>query len=136
MQKVIIEEDLLAQCRKNGDHMLMLLKERLQSPNALAAPYIFDVRGAGAFFGIEFEFSDLEARRIDMKGHQFAMVAQACCFKNGLVAMGMVGGSTLDGSKGDVLILGPAYNATTEEIEKIVDIFVRSIEEVLTENFA
>lgn len=116
--------------------MLMLLKERLQSPNALAAPYIFDVRGAGAFFGIEFEFSDLEARRIDMKGHQFAMVAQACCFKNGLVAMGMVGGSTLDGSKGDVLILGPAYNATTEEIEKIVDIFVRSIEEVLTENFA
>ncbi|KAG1723840.1 uncharacterized protein EDB91DRAFT_1340148 [Suillus paluster] len=129
VQKVIIEEDLLAQCRKNGVHMLALLKDRLQSPNALAAPYTFDVRGAGAFFGIELDFSSLEARRVDMKGQQFAMVVQARCLTNGLVAMGMAGGSTLDGSKGDHLMLGPAYNATTEEIEKIVDIFVKSIEE-------
>jgi len=136
VQKVIIEEDLLAQCRKNGEHMLTLLKDRLQSPNALAAPYTFDVRGAGAFFGVEFDFSGSEARRVDMKGQQFAMVVQACCLTNGLVAMGMAGGSTLDGSNGDVLMLGPAYNATTEEIEKIVDIFVGSIEEVLTGNFA
>lgn len=136
VQKVIIEEDLLAQCRKNGAHMIALLKDRLQSPNALAAPYTFDVRGAGAFFGIEFDFSNLEARRVDMKDQQFAMVVQACCLKNGLVAMGMVGGSSLDGSKGNHLMLGPAYNATTEEIEKIVDIFVKSIEEVLTESFA
>jgi len=136
VQKVIIEEDLLTQCKKNGEHMLALLKERLQSPNSLAAPYTFDVRGAGAFFGIEFDFSSPETRRVDMKGQQFALVVQACCLKNGLVAMGMAGGSTLDGSKGDHLILGPAYNATTEEIEKIVDIFVTSIEEVLTENFA
>jgi E3 ubiquitin-protein ligase TRIP12 len=133
VQKVIIEEDLLAQCRKNGEHMLALLKERLQSPNALAAPYTFDVRGTGAFFGVEFDFS---SPGVDMKGQQFAMVVQAYCLKNGLVAMGMAGGSTLDGSKGDVLLLGPAYNATTEEIEKIVDILVGSIEEVLMENLA
>ncbi|KAG1728087.1 hypothetical protein EDB19DRAFT_1897431 [Suillus lakei] len=119
VQKVIIEENLLAQCRKNGVHMLALLKDRLQSPNALAAPYTFDVRGGGAFFGIEFDFSSLEARRVDMKDQRFAMVVQEYCLKNGLVAMGM----------GDHLMLGPAYNATTEEIEKIVDIFVKSIEE-------
>ncbi|KAG1831365.1 hypothetical protein EV424DRAFT_1525835 [Suillus variegatus] len=129
VQKVIIEEDLLVQCRKNGVHMIALLKDRLQSPNALAAPYTFDVRGAGAFFGIEFDFSSLEARRIDMKDQQFSMAVQARCLENGLIAMGMVGGSSLDGSKGDHLMLGPAYNATTEEIEKIVDIFVKSIEE-------
>ncbi|KAG1850714.1 hypothetical protein F4604DRAFT_1907303, partial [Suillus subluteus] len=126
VQKVIIEEDLLAQCRKNGAHMTALLKDRLQSPNALAAPYTFDVRGAGAFFGVEFDFSSPEARCVDMKDQRFAMAVQACCFKNGLIAMGMVGGSSLDGSKGDHLMLGPAYNATTEEIEKIVDIFVKT----------
>ncbi|KAG1780930.1 hypothetical protein EV702DRAFT_963221 [Suillus placidus] len=129
VQRVIIEEDLLARCRKNGVHMIALLKDRLQSPNALAAPYTFDVRGAGAFFGVEFDFSSLEARRVDMKDQRFAMTVQACCLKNGLVAMGMVGGSSIDGSKGDHLMLGPAYNATTEEIEMIVDIFVKSIEE-------
>lgn len=119
VQKVIIEENLLVQCKKNGIHMIALLKDRLQSSNALAAPYTFDVRGAGAFFGVEFDFSNLEARRVDMKDQQFAMVVQARCLENGLVAMGMVGGSSLDGSKGDNLMLGPAYNATAEEIEKI-----------------
>jgi adenosylmethionine-8-amino-7-oxononanoate aminotransferase len=44
---------------------------------------------------------------------------------------------TLTTPKGIILLfpvtLAPAYNVTKEEIEKIVDIFVNSVEEVLRE---
>jgi len=46
----------------------------------------------------------------------------------------MVGGANLEGTKGDYIILAPAYNVTKEEIEKIVDIFVNSVEEILRES--
>ena len=69
-----------------------------------------------------------------MKGRQFAMLVQARALKNGLIVMGMVGGANLEGTKGDHIILAPAYNVTKEEIEKIVDIFVKSVEEILSES--
>ena len=62
------------------------------------------------------------------------MLVQARALKNGLIVMGMVGGANLEGTKGDHIILAPAYNVTKEEIEKIVDIFVKSVEEILSES--
>jgi adenosylmethionine-8-amino-7-oxononanoate aminotransferase len=61
------------------------------------------------------------------------MLVQARALQNGLIVMGFVGGANLEGTKGDHIILSPAYNVTKEEIEKIVDIFVSSTEEVLRE---
>ncbi|KAH7913854.1 hypothetical protein BJ138DRAFT_1177757 [Hygrophoropsis aurantiaca] len=135
VQKVIIEEDLLTNLNKQGELLGRLLRERLQSPNALAAPYTFDVRGQGGFWGIEFDFDGPTVQKVDLKGQQFAMVVQARCLTNGLIAMGMAGGSNLQGTKGDHMMLAPAYNITSEEIEKIVDIFVATVEEVLKESF-
>ena len=51
----------------------------------------------------------------------------------GLVIMGFYGGATLDGSKGEHCILSPAYNVTDDEVEKIVDLFVKAVEEIVTE---
>ena len=61
------------------------------------------------------------------------MLVQAQSLQNGLIVMGMVGGANLEGTKGDHIILAPAYNVTKEEIEKIVEIFVESVEEILRE---
>ena len=61
------------------------------------------------------------------------MLVQARALQNGLIVMGMVGGANLEGTKGDHIILAPAYNITKQEIEKIVDIFVKSVEEILSE---
>lgn len=47
VQKVIEENDLLTNCRAQGEHLSTLLRDRLQSPNAIAAPFTFDVRGGG-----------------------------------------------------------------------------------------
>lgn len=109
-----------------------LLEERLTGPNSLALPYTFDVRGGGGFWAVEFDFNS-ENNNIDFKGQSFAMLVQAQSLQNGLIVMGMVGGANLEGTKGDHIILAPAYNVTKEEIEKIVDIFVESVEEILRE---
>src|ERR1700761_7024890 len=96
-----------------------LLKERLQGPNSPAAPFTFDIRGGGGFWGIEFDFDGPEAAGLDFRGGQFAMLLQAHALENGLVIMGMTGGASLQGNKGDVILLAPAYNVTAQEVEKI-----------------
>jgi adenosylmethionine-8-amino-7-oxononanoate aminotransferase len=114
-----------------------LLQERLTGPNSLALPYTFDVRGGGGFWGVEFDFTidnnNNNGIIVDFKGESFAMLVQARALQNGLIVIGMVGGANLEGTKGDHIILAPAYNVTKEEIEKIVDIFVNSVEEILRE---
>ncbi|KAF8449163.1 hypothetical protein L210DRAFT_3609574 [Boletus edulis BED1] len=133
VQRVIEEENLLPKVVQNGELMEKLLLQGLLAEGALAKPFTFDIRGRGAFWGIEFDFSGHETK-LDFRGETFAMLVQARCLENGLIAMGMNGGAKLDGSKGDHLMFGPAYNATTEEIEKIVEIFVKSVEEILRES--
>ena len=51
--------------------------------------------------------------------------------QNGMVIMGFTGGASLDGKKGNHCMLSPAYNVTDQEVENIVDVFVKSVEEVL-----
>ena len=125
MQKAIAEEDLLANIRTQGAHLGALLRARLAGPDARAARYVFDIRGGAGWWAVEWEFSVPPA---------FAMDVQAKALKNGLVIMGFTGGSSLDGLKGNHCMLSPAYNVTAEEVDKIVDIFVKSVEQVLEEN--
>jgi len=131
VQKVIVSENLLENCRIQGAYLEKLLKARLQGPNSPAAPFTFDIRGGGGFWGIEFDFDGPEAAGLDFRGGQFAMLLQAHALENGLVIMGMTGGASLQGNKGDVILLAPAYNVTAQEVEKIVQMFGDSVEAVL-----
>lgn len=135
VQRVIESENLLENCRIKGAKLEVLLRDRLQGPNALAAPFMFDIRGGGGFWGIEFDFESPQASSINFKGKRFAMLVQARCLELGLIAMGLTGGANIEGTKGDHLILAPPFNVTDEEVEKIVAIFVRSVEEILREHF-
>jgi E3 ubiquitin-protein ligase TRIP12 len=151
VQKVIAEENLLENCRKQGVYLRQLLEERLQKPGALAAPFTFDIRGQGGFFGIEFDFTVPQEKKLDFKGEAFAPLVQARCFENGLIIMGAIvalsyffneltllslgsgftGCANIEGTLGDHCILAPPYNVTKQEVENIVDLFVRSVEDVL-----
>lgn len=133
VQRVIEEENLLPKVVQNGELMYKLLCQGLLAEGSITKPFTFDIRGRGAWWGIEFDFSGPEAALLDFKGKRFAMLAQARCRQNGLMVMGMDGGPRLDGSTGGHLVLGPAYNATPEEIEKIVEILVKSVDELLKE---
>ena len=131
---MIIEENLLENARVQGEYLGSLLRQRLQSPNALAAPFVFDVRGGGAWWGVEFDFTGPEASRVDFKSGKFGMLAQARCLEKGLIIMGLTGGANIEGTAGDHLMLSPAYNITREQVEKIVDLLVESVEDVLRGN--
>ncbi|KZT67358.1 hypothetical protein DAEQUDRAFT_673424 [Daedalea quercina L-15889] len=131
VQKVLIEENLLENARVQGEYLGSLLRERLQSSNALAAPFVFDIRGGGAWWGVEFDFTGPEASRVNFNGQRFGILAQARCLEKGLLIMGLTGGANIEGTAGDHLMLSPAYNVTREQVEKIADIFVDAIEEVL-----
>ncbi|OBZ73839.1 hypothetical protein A0H81_06383 [Grifola frondosa] len=133
VQKVIVDEKLLENVNVQGPYLESLLRARLQAPNALAAPFTFDIRGRGAWWGIEFDFTGPEAARLDFKGTQFAIAVQARCLQNGLIVMGLTSGANLEGTRGDHCMLSPAYNVTKEQVEAIVDIFVASVEEILKE---
>ncbi|KAF9563918.1 PLP-dependent transferase [Agrocybe pediades] len=128
VQEVIEKENLLENIRVQGDYLRSLLQEGLTGPNSPASPYVFDIRGGGGFWAVEFEFNG-----VDFQGSSFAMLVQARSLANGLIVMGMVGGANLEGTKGDHLIFAPAYNVTKEEVEKIAEIFVRSVNEILKE---
>lgn len=148
VQHVLQKENLLENNRKQGAYLFSLLKERLLSPNSPIAPYVFDIRGGGLWYAVEFEVPPEK-----MKGQKFAMLVQARCMDNGLVIMGFSNSADLEGTKGDHCMLSPAYNVTQEEVcmklrkfvdrenslpflmqvEKIADLFVRSIEEVAHE---
>jgi E3 ubiquitin-protein ligase TRIP12 len=110
-----------------------LLLEGLRGPNALAAPFIFDIRGGGGFWGIEFDGFDNNPD-YDLKGEGFAMLVQARALDNNLVIMGFTGGSNLEGTKGSHCLLAPAYNSTKEEIELIASRFIQSVEDVIREH--
>ena len=106
-----------------------MLQDGLTGPNSLAAPYVFDIRGGGGFWAVEFEFGD-----VSFNGASFAMLVQARALKNGLVCMGMNGGANIEGTRGEHIIFAPAYNVTREEIEKIAALFITSVDEILREN--
>lgn len=111
-----------------------LLRKQLTQGNALAAPFVFDIRGAGGFWAVEFDFENDAAASLGFKNGPFAMEVQRKALENGIVVMGMTGGASLDGTKGDHIIFAPAYNITKEEIESIAEIFVKSVDEVLKES--
>jgi E3 ubiquitin-protein ligase TRIP12 len=134
VQKVIAAENLLENGRQTGEFLAQLLRERLQSPGAVAQPFVFDVRGGGSFWAVEFDLTGPEGKGLDLKGRQLAMVVQARCLEKGLIVMGMTGGANMKGTEGDLIIFAPAYNITEKEVERVVEIFVESLEEVLSES--
>lgn len=62
----------------------------------MAAPYTFDIRGGGLFWGIEFDFPP----EIEPAFKTFAMLVQARALKLDLIIMGFTGGANLEGNKG------------------------------------
>ena len=135
VQKVIAQENLLENARKQGEYLSAQLHEKLLAPNSVTAPYTFDIRGSGCWWGVEFDFDDPSARKVDLKGRSFAFEVQQRAFDKGLIIMGMSGTAALDGSKGHAILLSPAYNVTKEQVDDIVRILVEAVAEVLQENF-
>ncbi|KDQ13648.1 hypothetical protein BOTBODRAFT_33353 [Botryobasidium botryosum FD-172 SS1] len=122
VQQVIKSENLLQNVLSAGARLSAHLHTKLAAPSP-AAPYVADIRGGGLFWAVEFDSPTGEPG--------FGPLIQEIAFRNGLIIMGMGGGAAVDGSKGEHVILAPAYNVTEEEVDLIADLFVKSVEEAV-----
>ena len=129
VQKILQKENLLENIQIQGELLGSLLRSRLLGSGAVAAPYVFDIRGKGGFWAVEFDITGKNA--LELGGKRFGPLVEDRCFKNGMMIMGMSGGANYEGTLGDHCMFAPAYNVTAEEITRIVDIFVQSVEEVI-----
>ena len=134
VQKVIAAESLLENGRQTGEYLAQLLHARLMSPDALARPFTLDIRGGGSLWLVEFNFVGPEGGRVDLKGQRFARLVKVRSLEKGLVVCASRSGGNAQGVEEDEIIFAPAYNITREEVEKVVDIFVESVEEVFKEH--
>ncbi|KAG8870372.1 hypothetical protein FRC20_011944 [Serendipita sp. 405] len=132
VQNVIKADNLLESAEKVGVYLEKRLHESLTSLDAPCAPYIYDIRGGGCFWGIELQIPDSILEGQYFKKERLAGRVQARAMENGLVLMGMSGG--VDGKKGEFLMLSPAYNITETEMDELTRRLVKSIMEVLADS--
>ena len=115
VQKVIREENLIENVRKLGKHLETALVERFGNHR-----HAGDIRGRGLFRCVEFVKDRATKEPFDPKLKLHARINEEM-LKRGLVLYPM--GGTIDGTRGDHIILAPPFNADTALLDTIVDTF-------------
>jgi adenosylmethionine-8-amino-7-oxononanoate aminotransferase len=112
VQKVIAEEGLLARVRERGALLDRELRRALD-----AHPHVGDVRGRGLFRGIELVADRATKAPFDPSAKLNAKVKQAA-FDAGLMCYPM--GGTIDGRRGDHVLIAPPYTIDASHVDAIV----------------
>jgi adenosylmethionine-8-amino-7-oxononanoate aminotransferase len=109
--RVIDEQDLLPKVARQGELLMQALQARLGQH-----PHIGDIRGRGLFVGIEF-VRDRESKAPFDPAEKLHMRVKQAAMERGLLLYPM--GGTLDGRRGDHVLLAPPFileDAMMEEI--------------------
>jgi adenosylmethionine-8-amino-7-oxononanoate aminotransferase len=123
VQDVIREDGLLAQVRERGRQLEQRLTERFGNHR-----HIGDIRGRGLFWAIEL-VADRATRTSFDPALKLNQKIKAEAFANGLGCY--PGGGTVDGVRGDHVLLAPPYIASADEIDLIVDKLGTAVDNVL-----
>ncbi|OPY97636.1 hypothetical protein A5906_35805 [Bradyrhizobium sacchari] len=123
VQDVILEDGLLDRVKERGRQLEQRLTERFGNHR-----HVGDIRGRGLFWAIELVADRASRTSFDpaLKLHQ---KIKAEAFANGLGCY--PGGGTVDGVRGDHVLLAPPYIASAAEIDLIVDKLGTSVDNVL-----
>jgi len=123
VQDVIREDGLLERVKERGKQLEQRLTERFGNHR-----HIGDIRGRGLFWAIELVADRATRTSFDpaLKLHQ---KIKAEAFANGLGCY--PGGGTVDGVRGDHVLLAPPYITSAEEIDLIVDKLGTAVDNVL-----
>lgn len=112
VQKVIAEENLLANVLARGEQLRAALRERFA-----AHPHVGDVRGRGLFVGVEL-VADRGTKAPLPPARKTHARVRAEAMQRGLMVYPM--GGTIDGQRGDHILLAPPFIATAQDIDAIV----------------
>jgi adenosylmethionine-8-amino-7-oxononanoate aminotransferase len=123
VQEVIREDRLLDRVKERGRQLEQRLIERFGNHR-----HVGDIRGRGLFWAIELVADRASRTSFDpaLKLHQ---KIKAEAFANGLGCY--PGGGTVDGVRGDHVLLAPPYIASAQEIDLIVDRLGTAVDNVL-----
>jgi adenosylmethionine-8-amino-7-oxononanoate aminotransferase len=113
VQRVIKREGLLEKVRTDGAYFAKALRRALD-PH----PNVGDIRGRGFFWGIELVEDRVSKRPFDPAAKLHARV-KAEAMQRGLMCYPM--GGTIDGARGDHVLLAPPFIATRSELDEIVE---------------
>jgi len=123
VQEVIAGEDLLTNVRAMGHLLEAGLTERLGNHR-----HVGDIRGRGLFWAIEL-VQDRGSKAVFDPALKLNERVKREAYARGLGCYPM--GGTIDGLRGDHVILAPPYNVTASEVEMIMDRFGAAVEAAL-----
>jgi adenosylmethionine-8-amino-7-oxononanoate aminotransferase len=115
-------ENLVDRSAAKGDRLLTGLRDRLGGH-----PAVGDIRGRGLLLGIEL-VEDRETRRPFPRAARVTEQVVAAARDRGVLVYSGTG--VADGVDGDVIVLGPPFVVTDDELERIVDGVAGAIEAV------
>jgi hypothetical protein len=113
VQAVIRRDDLLANVRKQGAHLHRRLGERFGNH-----PFVGDVRGRGLFQGIELVADRTSKEPFDPALKLHARIKREAMAR-GLMVYPM--GGTVEGKRGDHVLLAPPFIVDAAAVDMIVD---------------
>ncbi len=114
---------LLARVREQGARLRQALDIRLGGE-----PHIGDIRGRGLFLGVELVKDRTSKEPFDPQRQLHRRLKQAALAR-GLICYPM--GGTIDGRRGDHVLLAPPFIISDEQIDELVDILHAAIGEAV-----
>jgi len=126
VQKALRERGLVAWVRELGPRLEARLRARFGGH-----PHVGDIRGRGLFWGIELVEDRANKRAFDPARKIHAQV-KAAAMQAGLLCYPM--GGTIDGERGDHVLLAPPYVVAEAQLDELVDKLARAFDAVLPGN--
>ena len=123
VQEIVIRDQLVERVQAQGETFLGNLREAIGGIEAVG-----DIRGRGHFVGVEL-VADRDTKQPFDPSLQLTEKVRTRTLEAGLICYPVSG--TLDGVSGDVAILAPPYNASTAELDEIVEKFAEGLEAAL-----
>jgi hypothetical protein len=121
--RYIQKHELVAASASKGEHLRAKLEAALADH-----PHVGDIRGQGLMLGLEF-VTDRETKEPFPPQNKLARRLGDAAFERGLVLY--PGQGTVDGVRGDHVMIAPPFIVTEEQMEEIVAILAGALQAVL-----